>query len=195
MRVEVVGEPFLELAVALVAGVCDSLKQLVVAPRTTDVLGWAVALGLDQAGIKHARFGIDQAFDLDRVLPAIAEVVEIPKGLCADVFEDVVEPRFASIHEVVGPICIGIGGTPAGAASSDLVQMAVGPAHGCLDGQMQPVKPDIEWHFDAAQDHGLDVVESDLEAGDGGGTHATTLRRSSSADQFHGKSSSSLWIA
>ena len=99
-------EPFLELAVALVARVCDSLKQLAIAPGTTDVLGWAVPLGLDQAGIKHARFGIDQAFDLDR-----------------------------------------------------------------------------------------DVVESDLEAGDGGGTYAATLRRSGSADQFHGKSSFSLWIA
>ena len=65
MRVEVFGEPFLELAVALVARVCDSLKQLAIAPRTTDVLGWTVALGLDQAGIKHARFGIDQAFNLD----------------------------------------------------------------------------------------------------------------------------------
>src|SRR5215469_1246629 len=191
MRGEVVGEPFLELAVALVAGVVEGLQELTIAPRTTDVLGWAVALGLDQAGIKHARFGIDQAFDLDRVLPAIAEVVEIPQCLCADVLENVVEPRFASIHEVAA----GIGGTPADAARPDLVQMAVGPAHGGLKGQMQPVEPDIERHFDAAQGHGLDVVESDLEAGDSGGTHAATLRRSSSADQFHRKSSSSLWIA
>src|SRR5215813_13044322 len=195
MRVEVVGEPFLELAVALVAGVVEGLQELTIAPRTTDVLGWTVALGLDQAGIKHARFGIDQAFDLDRVLPAIAEVVEILQGLCADVFEGVVKPRFAGIHEVTAPISIGIGGTPADAARADFVQMAVGPAHGCLDGQMQPVESDIEWHLDAAQDHGLDVVEGDLESSNGGGTHAATLRRSISADQFHGKSSPSLWIA
>ena len=51
MRVEVVGEPFLELAVALVAGVVEGLQELTITPRTTDVLGWAVALGLDQAGI------------------------------------------------------------------------------------------------------------------------------------------------
>jgi hypothetical protein len=89
----------------------------------------------------------------------------------------------------------GSGVTPADAARADFVQMAVGPAHGCLDGQMQPVEPDIEWHLDAAQDHGLDVVESDLEAGDGGGIHAATLRRFISADQFHGNSSASLWIA
>jgi hypothetical protein len=76
-----------------------------------------------------------------------------------------------------------------------LVQMAIGPAHGCLDGQMQPVEPDIEWRLDAAQDHGLDVIEGDLESGDGSGTHAPTLPRSISADQFHGKSSFSLWIA
>jgi hypothetical protein len=60
---------------------------------------------------------------------------------------------------------------------------------------MQSVEPNIEWHLGAAQDHGLDFVESDLEAGDCGGTHAVTLPRSSAADQFHGKSSSSLWIA
>jgi hypothetical protein len=44
--------------------------------------------------------------------------------------------------------------------------MAVGPAHGRLDDQMQPVEADVEWHLDAAQDHGLDVVEGDLEPGE-----------------------------
>src|ERR1700752_1612271 len=163
MRVEVVCQPFFELAVALVAGIGEGLEEFAIAPRTTDVLGWAVALGLDQAGIKHARFGIDQALDLDRVLPAIAEVVEILQGLCADVFEDVAEPSFASIREVAGPVCARIGRPPSGAARADLVQMAVGPAHGCLDGQIQPLEPDVEWHLDAAQNHGLDDVESNLE--------------------------------
>ena len=60
---------------------------------------------------------------------------------------------------------------------------------------MKPVEPDVERHLDAAQDHGLDVVEGDLEAGDGVGTHAATLRCSIAAAQFHGRSSSSLWIA
>jgi hypothetical protein len=46
---------------------------------------------------------------------------------------------------------------------------------------MQLVKPDIERHFDAVQDRRLDVVERDLETGDGGGTHTATLRRSISA--------------
>ena len=57
--------------------------------------------------------------------------------------------------------------------------MAVGPAHGRLDGQVQPIEPDVERHLDAAQYRGLDAVEGDLQSGDGGGTHAgyfTTLR-------------------
>ena len=73
--------------------------------------------------------------------------------------------------------------------------MAIGPAHGGLDGQVQPIEPDVERHLDAAQDRGLDAIEGDLEAGDGVGAHAATLRRSSAVAQFHGKSSSSLWIA
>src|SRR5262245_16234269 len=73
--------------------------------------------------------------------------------------------------------------------------MAVGPAHGGLDGQVQPIEPDIEGNLDAAQNRGFDVIERDLEASDGVGCHAASLRRSISAAQFHGKSSSSLWIA
>src|SRR5947209_614248 len=106
MRIEVVGEPFFEFAMALVAGIGDGLE------------------------------------------------------------------------EVAGPIRVGIWRTPADAARADFVKMAVGPAHGRLDGQVQPIEPDVEWHLDAAPDHGLDVVESDLEPGDGGDTHAATLRRS-----------------
>jgi hypothetical protein len=69
--------------------------------------------------------------------------------------------------------------------------VADGPSHGCLDGQVQPVEPNVERDLDPAQDRGLDVVEGDLDAGDGLGNHAATLRRSLSAAQFH---SSSLWI-
>ena len=79
MGIEVVGEPFFELAMALVCGIGYGLEELGMAPRTADVLGRAVALGFDQARIKDARLAIDQAFDLDRVLPAIAEVIEILK--------------------------------------------------------------------------------------------------------------------
>ena len=121
--------------------------------------------------------------DLDRVLPAVAEVVEIRELLCADVFKDVAEPGFAGVEEVAGPISIGMGRTPADVAGAELEEMAVGPAHGGLDDQVKPIEPDVERHIDAAQDRGLDVVERDLELGDGGGTHAATLQRSISMAQ------------
>jgi hypothetical protein len=40
--------------VPLVAGIGDRLEELAIAPRTTDVLGRAVALGCDQPRIKDA---------------------------------------------------------------------------------------------------------------------------------------------
>jgi hypothetical protein len=63
-----------------------------------------------------------------------------------------------------------------------------GPADGRLQGQVQSVETDVERHLDAAQNRGRDSIESDFEAGDGGGAHAATLWRSVSAAQFHGKS-------
>jgi hypothetical protein len=143
-----------------------------IAPGTADVLGRAAALGFGQAWVKDAGLGIDQAFDLNRVFPAVAEVIEILQRLGTDVFEHLAEPGPASIDEVAGPILIGIGRAPTDVAGAQFVEMAVGPSHGGLDGQVQPVEPDVERYLDAAQHHGLDVVEGDLEASDSGGTHA-----------------------
>ena len=50
------------------------------------------------------------------------------------------------------------------------------------------VEPDVERHLDAAQDRGTNVVEGDLEPGDGVSAHAATLRCSIVAAQFQGSS-------
>ena len=57
---------------------------------------------------------------------------------------------------------------------------------------MQTVEPDRQGNFDATEDGGFNVVESDLETGDCEDAHAASLRRSRSAAQLHGMSSSSL---
>jgi hypothetical protein len=59
---------------------------------------------------------------------------------------------------------------------------------------MQSVEPDIEWHLDPAQHRGRHIIERDLEAGDGVGTHAARLRRSRSAAQRHGNSAARSMI-
>jgi len=66
--------------------------------------------------------------------------------------------------------------------------MTVRPAHRRLDREVQTVEPDVERHLDTAEDRGFYIIERDLEAGDGVGTHAASLRRSRSAAQCHGNS-------
>src|SRR4030095_12636078 len=112
----------------------------------------------------------------------------------ADIFKHVIETCLARVERTISTP-VGIGLAPSHLPSADFVEMAVGPAHRRLDREVQPVERYIERHLNAAQDYWLDVVEGDLELGNGVGTHAATLRRSISAAQFHGKSSSSLWMA
>ena len=52
-----------------------------------------VLLKREEARIKHTRFGIGETLDLDRVLPSVAEVIEIDELPGADIFENVVELR------------------------------------------------------------------------------------------------------
>src|SRR5689334_5225933 len=179
---------------AFVVCVLESFEQFGVAPGAAAVFGRTATADFEEARVEHTGFGVDEPLDFDPVLPAVAEVVEIDEPLRPDVFENVGEASLAGIEEVAGPVFFGIGGAPADIAGTQLIEMAVGPSHGGLDGQVQPVEPDIERHFEAPQHHGLDVVESDLETGDAGSAHAATLRRSISAAQFHGKSWSSLWM-
>src|SRR6185312_11129587 len=101
-----------------------------IAPRSAAVLGRATSADLGQPRIKHAWLGIAEPLDLDRVLPAIAEVVEVDELLCSDIFENVGEPGLARIEEVTFPAGKRIGRAPANIAGTQLIEMAVGPAHG-----------------------------------------------------------------
>ena len=132
--------------------------------------------------------GSRHPLDLDRVLPAVAEVVEIAQRLGSGVFEHVDEFGLAGVERSVGPI--GTGKAPARVAGADFEEVAVGPAQRGLERQMQPVELDVGRNLDPTQNLGLDVVERDFEAENGGG-HAASLRRSRSAAQFQGMSSSS----
>jgi hypothetical protein len=76
-------------------------------------------------------------------LCAVIEVIKVHERLHADVFEDVAEPRLSGVEKVAAPIRLGIGHAPADTASSEPVEVAVGPPHGCLDGQVQPVEPNV----------------------------------------------------
>src|SRR4249920_164102 len=145
--IEVVADPFREFGVAFVLGILDGLEEFGIAPGAASIFWRAATADLDQARVEHAWLGIGEMLDLDRVLPTVAEVIEVRQRLCADVFENVAEPSLAGVDEVAGPIGVGIGRAPADVAGADLIEMAVGPAHGRLDSQMQPVEPDVERHL------------------------------------------------
>lgn len=148
---------------ALVPGVGDGFEELAVAPRAADILRRAAPSGLDQAGISDARHGVIDTLDPDRVLPAVAEVVEVPERLRAGVFERVEEPSRAHVERPIAPVRIW--NAPAHVAGADLLKMAVGPAEGGLQRQAQAVEPDGERHLDPAHHGRFDIVERDLEAG------------------------------
>src|SRR5258708_38725661 len=163
---EVVPDPILQLGMTLVLWVVDRLEEVGIAPGTADVFGGTAPCSLDQARVRNAGHGIGNALDLDRVLPAIAKIVEVSERLCANILEHVDEACLARVERAVAPIGVGI--TPSDVAGADLVEMTVRPAHRRLDGEMQTVEPDVEWHFDTAEDRGVCIIERDLEAGDGG---------------------------
>jgi hypothetical protein len=88
-RVELVGNPVAKIGVALVCRIVDRFQQFGVAQGAAAVFGRATPAGLDQTRIELAGFWIDKTLDLDGVLPAVAEVVEIDEFFRADVFKDV----------------------------------------------------------------------------------------------------------
>lgn len=181
--VEGTTDPFSQLGMTFVFWILDGFEEFSIAPWAAAVFGRTAAARVDQARIDDAGYRVEEALDFDRVVPAITKVVEISHRLGADVFDHLVEASLAGIEEVAA----GIGCAPSDIGGADLVKVAIGPAHCGLDRQMQTIEPNVEWHLDAAQNRGLDVIEGDLEAGDRMGAHAATLRRSLSLAQFRGK--------
>ena len=123
--IEGVADPFRKLCMAQVLGVSDGFEEFCVAPGTADVFGRTATCGVDQARVCGTRRGIGDVLDLDRVLPAVAKVVEIFERLHADVL-DIDEAGLARIERATAPV--GVWNTPSDVAGADLVEMAVGPA-------------------------------------------------------------------
>jgi PII-like signaling protein len=58
-------------------------------------------------GIGYGRICGQQAFNLDRVLPAVTEVIEIAQRLRPGVFDHVDEEDLAGVERAVGPVGVG----------------------------------------------------------------------------------------
>jgi len=75
--IEGAADPFGQLGVAFVLQIGDRLEEVGVSPRPAAILGRAAPDRLDQARVLNARLGVEDTLDLDRVFPAVAEVVEM----------------------------------------------------------------------------------------------------------------------
>ena len=103
--------------------VIDRLEEVGIAPGTADVFGRTTPCSLNQARVSKAGHGISNALDLDRVLPAVAKVVEVSERFCADILEHVDEACLARVERAVAPIGVGI--APSDVAGADLVEMTL----------------------------------------------------------------------
>ena len=110
---------------AFVLWVLDGFEEIGIAPGAAAVFRRAASADLDQARVEHPGLGIGEAFDRNRLLPAIAEVVDVSQRVRADVFE-LVEAGLAGVEEVASPMDAGKGGAPSDVTGAKLVEMAVG---------------------------------------------------------------------
>jgi hypothetical protein len=148
--------------VALVLGIGNRLEIIRVAPRPSDVFGRAAALRGKEAGIGERRLRRGMSFDLDRVLPAVAEVIKIVEGFGASPVRELGEGSPGGRKRVVAGRPVWIGEAPRHATEAELVEVVILPAHGDLNDEMQIIKGNGEWHLDPPQDFGFDLVERDL---------------------------------
>jgi hypothetical protein len=63
--------------VLLVVWISDRIEELAVSPGAADILWRAASGSIDEAGIDNAGYGVSDALDANRVLPAVAEVVKV----------------------------------------------------------------------------------------------------------------------
>jgi hypothetical protein len=85
VRIEVAANPFLEFSVSLMSGIADRVEEFGIAPGTANVFWRATCADINQSRIDDAWLRIEETLDLDRVLPAITEVVNVAQRLGANV--------------------------------------------------------------------------------------------------------------
>ncbi len=75
IRIEIFADPLLRVGMDLVHRVGESVQELGITPRGTDVFRRTASNGIDQDRVCQAGDRVGDALDLDRMLPAVAEVV------------------------------------------------------------------------------------------------------------------------
>ncbi len=120
--------------------VADGIEVVGISVRTSNIIRRTTTGGLEQEWKTIHRRVVEPFFELDHMVPAVAEVIEIMDRLGAGLPDDIAEPRLAGIDGLGTKITIGIRDAPMSFASEELEEMAIRPAKCRLKRQVQPIK-------------------------------------------------------
>jgi hypothetical protein len=161
--IPVFADPFAPFVVIGMLGIGHRVEKVCVAGPAAHVLRRARPCTFQAARRRRTGAGRKDLFDHDLVLPGITEVVLVDEPIA--LFRQGTEPWLAFIVDGIAKHrdIVGIGRAVADAADLKLMEMAVRPAHGCLDIAMDPGQGDAAGHLNATPDKGFDTQQGDGE--------------------------------
>jgi len=149
LGIELPADPLGQLLMAFVLEVGEGLKEFRVAADAAAILGRAgPRAGQADGADLLAAVGWGDLFDLDLVLPAVADVVDVDE-LVTGLGRGVAEVDGVVIADVA-PLGVGLG--VAVWADLEHVEVAVGPAHGALEDVVELGEGEVAGDEDAAPD-------------------------------------------
>jgi hypothetical protein len=143
-------DPFEQFVVPWVAGVTDRREELLVAGHPAAVLGRASTLAPQADRTAAALTCGEDPLDEDLVLPVVTEVVPVEEAatLCRG---DIAEPH-APLRQDDHRAPLRVGHPIPASGDDELMEVAIGPAHGLLEDEVQAVKRQGAWYLKAAPD-------------------------------------------
>lgn len=117
--------------------VVDSFEVFRIARHAANIFWRAAADGIEQEREAIHRRVVEPLFQLDDVVPAVSEVIEIMDRLGAGIADDIAEPRLAGIDGLRTKVIIEIGKPPMPVARGELEQVAIRPVKRSLKRQMR----------------------------------------------------------
>ena len=170
-RIEVAAGPSFRVAMLFMPAFSHDLEESGIARNTANILRRPRAGAIDACRYAWCWIHREQAFELNDVLPAIAEVVLVHE--CEMLRSVEIDQSHFGLVEASGvAIEFGLADllkiTIAEAADEELMQMVIPPAEGSLDDVMQLAKVKGPGDDKAAPDYWFDFDERDTHLDDGG---------------------------
>jgi hypothetical protein len=159
----VTADPVFVVGVLGMATIGQTLEEVSISVRTTNILGWSCSGTVDTSGNAWGRLEDETLLELHQVTPVIAEVVDVDE---VDVFASAEVEQLHVAFVVDARVALKLGCDEIGiaerqAADLKLVQVLVPPAKCGLDDLMQLTQVEGARHGQAPPDRWLDLLESD----------------------------------